>query len=180
MLVPVPPRRARAACGSCASAACAPATGTRRCHQSARFASQVVVAIGAGPPRMHLSRLKERPAKRRRSLPRQLPRRAAGIVLVHGDIHAGVADRLPRGGEPAGVARARRGSWPRSTDRFRSGPSAPGSRASAARRHEAHGRAARSCASVASTIASPTTICSRAGAGRSSAKSRARPGPRCR
>ena len=46
----------------------------------------------------------QRPAQHRRSLPRKVTRHAALIGLVHGDVQAAVADCVPRGAKPSGVA----------------------------------------------------------------------------
>src|SRR5439155_19200457 len=64
----------------------------------------VVGVVGVARAARELRRLIERPAQRRRALARQVPGRAPLVGLVDGDVQAGVAHGVPRGGEAAGVA----------------------------------------------------------------------------
>ena len=61
----------------------------------------VVRPVGAAGPTRRLGGLEERPAQRRWSLAREVAGGAALVGLVDGDVQAGVADGVARGGEAA-------------------------------------------------------------------------------
>jgi hypothetical protein len=66
----------------------------------------VVGAVGTARPPRGLGGLEQRPSQRRRALAREMPRRAALVGLVDGDVQPGVADGVARGGEPAWIVTA--------------------------------------------------------------------------
>ena len=173
----VPPRRARAACGSCASGACARPRARRGWRRAARRLAGS--SRGRAEPWRRAHWAASNSAQRSAGGPwrREVPWCATLIGLVHGDVQPGVADRLARGGEPGAVAEL-------GEDRDRGqladpvvAPSAPCSPPGGAHTRAAPSPAARAARSSASIIASATVTCSRAAAGSGCAASHSRPSP---
>jgi hypothetical protein len=65
---------------------------------------EIVVVVGRADSARDHGGLVERPAQRGGTLPTEVPGRAALIGLIDGDVQAGVADGVARGGEPSAVA----------------------------------------------------------------------------